>query len=125
MRSVIVFILLLPMFFYFAYQPLMDQLNEARGMLLETEVHVALEQAKIKGYFTEADLENIQNTVAQHLGYPPSWVYVQGTTTPQTRGSLITLSISVPTKLTFLHLTPDSNTITLSRSATAMSEALQ
>jgi hypothetical protein len=124
-RSVIIFILLLPLFFYFAYQPLMDQVNEARGMMLESEVHVALEQGKIKGYFTTADLQNIQNTVATALGYPPSWVSVQGTTTPQTRGNLISLRISVPTQLTFLNLTHANNTLQLSRSGTAMSEALQ
>ncbi|MFD1674147.1 hypothetical protein [Alicyclobacillus fodiniaquatilis] len=124
MRSVIIMILLLPLFYYFGYQPDMDQVNEARSLYLENVVHTALTQAQIKGYFSTTDLQTIQDNVASALGYPTNEVYINGTTTQQTRGVQITLTLSIPTQIAFFNMSPATNHATITRSESATSEAI-
>lgn len=124
MRNIIIMILLLPFFFNFSYQPEMDQVNEARSLYLENVVHTSLAYAQIKGYFSTTDIQSLQNQIANALGYPVSEVNISATETPQTRGTPITLTVSIPTRIAFFNLVPTTNHATITRSETASSEAI-
>ena len=125
MRNVIVVVLLFFGILTWNYQPYMDVINGARIQVLQADVNTAISEAKIKGYFTSSDLQTIQDTVAQSLGYPTQDVVVTGTTTPTTRGNPMSLSVSVPTHINLFSMNPSTNTAVLTGRATAGSEALQ
>jgi hypothetical protein len=124
MRAVIILLLLMASLFNVTYQPVMDQVNEAKDMYLQNTVQTALQEAAVKGYFTPVDLSTLQSDVANGLGYPVSEVFVQGTTLLTPRGEPLSLKISIPTQLTFLNLGGGDNHMELTAQATAMSEAL-
>ncbi|KPV42690.1 hypothetical protein [Alicyclobacillus ferrooxydans] len=125
MRDLIAAILLSIFLYFFAWQPFQDELNANKSLLIQNIVHNSLSQASVTtGYFTTSDLLSIQAEVANDLGYPTSEVTVIGTTTPQTRGGLLSLTISVPTSLTFVHI-PSTEVVPITQSETAMSEVLQ
>jgi hypothetical protein len=86
-------------------------------------VYTALSEAKIKGDFTSSDLENIQNTVAQTLGYPASEVSVSGTTVLTLYGSPMSLTITIPSQIS-LFSDGSSNAVMLTATETVDSEAL-
>ena len=124
MREVIVIVLLYFGILSWNYQPYMDAINGARLQYLQTTVYTALSEAKIKGYFTSADLQTIQLNIATTLGYPSGDVTVTGTTTPTTRGEPVALTVSIPSHLNLFSMSPSSNTVQLTASETADSEAL-
>lgn len=125
MTNVLSMMLMGVFYFYFLFQPQMDQINSDRGLLIENVVHSALQQAALKGYFSSTDLQTIQNAVGTDLGYPTSDVQVTGTTTPQTRGNFIELSISVPTSIDLINLNGSNNKTLITRTEYAASDALQ
>lgn len=108
-----------------SYQPIKSDVVNAKAEFIQNEVQTAIQQAKIKGYFSGADLQSIQLDVANHLGYPTSDVAVSGTTTPQTRGQEIALHITIPTTLNFMHFSWINDEMDITRGATAESELLQ
>ncbi|QSO50143.1 hypothetical protein [Alicyclobacillus mengziensis] len=110
--------------FYIVFLPVMATVNNAKSFYVNSQALTAIEQAKIKGYLTTTDLTTIQDQTAQGLGYPTSLVSVSGTTTPQTRGNTLYLTIQVPSELSFVNLNLPNN-ITIGASETAASEALQ
>ncbi|MCL6441882.1 MAG: hypothetical protein K6T83_00205 [Alicyclobacillus sp.] len=125
MRDVIIVALLYFSILSWNYQPYMDAINGARLQYLQTAVNTAISEAKIKGYFTSTDLQNIKSDVAQTLGYPTQDVVVSGTTTPMTRGEPIELSVSIPTHINLFSLSPAANEAILTAHESADSEALQ
>lgn len=125
MREVIVIALLYFGIVSWNYQPYMDVVNGARQQFLQSVVHTAISEAKIKGYFSTADLQSIQSDVEQSIGYPASDVNVSGTTTFTMRGNPIQLSVSIPTTISMFSMSPATNTATLRAGETADSEALQ
>ncbi|MCL6599572.1 MAG: hypothetical protein K6T81_12645 [Alicyclobacillus macrosporangiidus] len=124
MRDVIILVLLYFGILTWNYQPYMDVINGARLQYLQSVVHTAISEAKIKGYFTSTDLQTIQQNVAQALGYPTGNVFVSGTTTPTTRGTPIELTVSVPTRINLFSLSPSTNHAMLTAHESADSEAL-
>ncbi len=124
MRDVIVVVLLYFGILVWNYQPYMDIINGARLQYLQTVVYTGLAEGKIQGDFTSSNLLDIQNNVAQTLGYPVSDVVVSGTTTFTLRGQPMELSISVPSSLNLFSLSPSTNKVDLTAQETADSEAL-
>lgn len=124
MRDVIVVILLYFGIISWNYQPYMDVINGARLQYIQSVVNTALSEAKIKGYFSTTDLQAIQSSVAQTLGYPTGDVTVTGTTTYTVRGTPILLTVEVPTTINMFTMSPSTNSAVLRSSETADSEAL-
>ena len=125
MRDVVIVVLLFFGVLTWNYQPYMDVVNGARDQYLQTVAYTAISEAKIKGYFTDSDLANIQQTVATGIGYPVSDVIVSGTTTPAARGTPIDLNIAIPSTISLFTVSPSTNSVTLAVHETADSEALQ
>lgn len=124
MKDVIIVTLLFFAILSWNYQPYMDEINGVREQYIQTVANTAISEAKIKGYFTSSDLTNIQDTVADHLGYPAQEITVSGTTILMTRGEPINLSISLPSIVNLFSVSPSTNHVTLAANASADSEAL-
>jgi peptidoglycan hydrolase-like protein with peptidoglycan-binding domain len=123
-KDILAFLLLFPLFTYFTWQPVQTEVNNAKIVHVDAIVHTALSEAKIKGYFSPEDLQTIQQTVAEDLGYPEGAVSVQGTQTPQTRGQPVSLTVTIPLRLQFLNIYGANNTQMYTHTETQMSEAL-
>ncbi|MFX4303705.1 hypothetical protein ACOJUR_15795 [Alicyclobacillus tolerans] len=123
LRNILIVILLSIIVLSWNYQPYMDMINGVREQYLQSAVYTALSEAKIKGEFTSSDLDTIQSTVADTLGYPPQDVLVQGTTTFTTVGSPMSLTISIPSQIS-LFSSNASNALQLTASETVDSEAI-
>jgi predicted metal-binding membrane protein len=123
LRNILIVVLLSLVVLAWSYQPYMDMINGMREEYLQSAVYTALSEAKIKGDFTSSDLENIQNTVAQTLGYPASEVSVSGTTVLTLYGSPMSLTITIPSQIS-LFSDGSSNAVMLTATETVDSEAL-
>ncbi|WP_258112154.1 hypothetical protein [Alicyclobacillus sp. SP_1] len=123
LRNILIVVLLSLVVLAWSYQPYMDMINGMREEYLQSAVYTALSEAKIKGDFTSSDLENIQNTVAQTLGYPASEVSVSGTTVLALYGSPMSLTITIPSQIS-LFSGGSSNAVMLTATETVDSEAL-
>lgn len=123
LRNILIVVLLSLVVLTWSYQPYMDMINGLREEYLQSAVYTALSEAKIKGDFTSSDLENIQNTVAQTLGYPASEVAVSGTTVLALYGSPMFLTITIPSQIS-LFSGGSSNAVMLTATETVDSEAL-
>lgn len=124
MRDAIIVALLFFLVMSWNYQPYMDAINGARLQYIQAEANTAIDEGKIKGYFSSSDLQTITQDVSSVLGYPVADVSVSGTQAPQTFGNPVWIKISIPTHLNMFSMASSTNTTTLVGSAVANSEAL-
>jgi hypothetical protein len=101
MDKILALYLLLPFIFIILYQPILNDIEEARGELSQMAIERGTELAAVKGYYTPEIIEEMY-LIMESVGYECSQVELTVTDTPQLRGSYVTGTIKVPNEYRFL-----------------------
>lgn len=125
MKNLVAFIMVFPFLLFFLLQPMLHNSEMARSKKLEILVQKATEQAAIEGTYTQDNIQNIIDGLAD-VGYDQADIEIEATTNTVYRGGYVSCKVKVPSNLFFILLAPlihgsDSETYHI-REATRMSE---
>lgn len=123
MRTLIGFLFGFLLMVYFGFLPLGTRVVAYKHDVIDNIGYTAVQEAKMKGYFSQADISSIKQTVANAIGYPVSDVNVQATTTFTPYNATMIINISIPTHLSLISL-GNNTTTTITAGHSARSEAL-
>jgi hypothetical protein len=125
-KSVISFMLLLPFFVFFMFQPFFNEVTHLRGMALEITLNRGIQQAAVQGYFTTDIINKMKDDLGK-AGFNSAYVEFSGTTTRVDRGQYLQGQLKYPMNNLWVMpgmLGSDGTSNYYIRSATQMSEYL-
>lgn len=96
MKQVISFLLILPFFVYFVYQPIFNHIAHLEQMYLEVVIDQGIEKAAVEGRFTNEIINEMKDALENNLHFAQDQIQFEGTQNLTPRGQYIWGRISLP-----------------------------
>jgi hypothetical protein len=78
------------------FTPILAYLDSLHKKVVENVVHQGLKEASIHGYFTDAIITDMKDTLVKDYGFQESTIEITATRALKLRGEYIEVSLSVP-----------------------------
>jgi len=101
MKEIILFTIVFPFLLYFSLTPMLNDLENARGKIIQGTIYKATEKAALEGYYTEENKEEIY-TQLEEIGYERDEIELRLTEDMKMRGEYVEGTITAPNKYTFI-----------------------
>ncbi|MBH0167149.1 hypothetical protein IHV12_19680 [Fictibacillus sp. 7GRE50] len=101
MKDIIVFTLILPFVLYFLFTPILNDIENARGKIIQGTIQKATEKASLEGYFTPEIKEDIYKDL-EEIGYDRNKVELELTGDIKMRGEYVEGTIKAPNEYHFI-----------------------
>ena len=106
------------------FQPLLTNVYVMKQSLAKDLVNTAINRAIIDGYFTASNLQWLETTYSQDTGTLSNQLKITATTTPQPRGTSISITFTAPSGAFYLLGMFGNPQPPIVENATGISEAL-
>lgn len=96
MKQVISFLMVLPFFVYFVFQPIFNHIIHLETMYLELIIDQGIEKASVEGRFTSSIIAEMKQEIKKNLHFSETEIRFEGTESLTPRGQYIWGKISLP-----------------------------
>lgn len=96
MKQVISFLMILPFFIYFIFQPIFNHILHLEKMYLEVVIDQGIEKAAVEGRFTDGIISEMKQDIKENLHFSETEIIFEGTENLTPRGQYIWGKISLP-----------------------------
>lgn len=101
MKDIITFAMIFPFLLFFLLTPILNDLEAARGKIIQATINKATEKASLDGYYTEENKENIYETL-EKIGYTRDEIEFELTEELKYRGEYVEGTIKAPNEYLFI-----------------------